>query len=134
MSNPWSTGLFGIFDDMKIFLFGTQAYMLAVNNSVITSGGKATFGIDGESCAKPCFTAGCIGSDGVFCTNACVFCCLPCVYFLWRQEVRNKFQIQGNMLGDCIACCCCFPCAVMQDARELKIRGVAYGDSGKPVV
>ncbi|KJE89449.1 hypothetical protein CAOG_000913 [Capsaspora owczarzaki ATCC 30864] len=105
---------------------------LMLNNATEILGGKAAFGLDGESCAKPCFSAGCRGTDGVFCTNGVIFQILPCVYIMWRSALRTKYGVQGNMLGDIIACCLCYQCAVMQDARELKLKGALYHDAKPP--
>ncbi|KJE94800.1 hypothetical protein CAOG_05378 [Capsaspora owczarzaki ATCC 30864] len=129
MSGNWSTGLFAIFDDLSIFIYGLGASRcLAINNSVVLGEGKASFGLDSAKIAGPFQCAGFIGTDGAFCVNCAVCTCLPCVYILWRGDVRKKFGIQGSFMGDLFAALCCACCAIMQDSRELKIHGLAYGE------
>ena len=36
------------------------------------------------------------------------------------------FSIDGSVRGDLLACACCFPCSVMQEAREIKKRGTGF--------
>mmetsp|Transcript_32679 Transcript_32679/g.28939 ORF Transcript_32679/g.28939 Transcript_32679/m.28939 type:complete len:130 (-) Transcript_32679:35-424(-) len=126
MSGAWTTGLFGIFDDLDVFIYGSSNRCLAINNSVILGEGKAVFGLDAEKIAGPFKDAGCIGTDGTFCVNAVVCSILPCLYFLWRGEVRNKFGIEGSPLGDLGACVLCGVCAILQDSRTMKTNGLAY--------
>jgi len=38
-----------------------------------------------------------------------------------RKALRNRFDLQENC-NDCIATTCCAPCAICQEARELKTR------------
>mmetsp|Transcript_22329 Transcript_22329/g.36927 ORF Transcript_22329/g.36927 Transcript_22329/m.36927 type:complete len:156 (+) Transcript_22329:247-714(+) len=41
---------------------------------------------------------------------------------MYRQEYRDKYNIQGSALADCCIFTWCTCCAVAQDAREIRIR------------
>jgi len=45
-----------------------------------------------------------------------------------RQTTRSKYKIPYNPVKDCLAFCCCGPCALHQEVREIAQR------SGKPPV
>jgi Cys-rich protein (TIGR01571 family) len=63
---------------------------------------------------------GCVHNDTTRCCHLCVVGCCPCVYVLWRKAIREKYGIQGSIVADCASWCCCWPLAVMQDARLIK--------------
>eukprot|EP01006_Ploeotia_vitrea_P029423 TRINITY_DN61973_c0_g2_i1.p1 TRINITY_DN61973_c0_g2~~TRINITY_DN61973_c0_g2_i1.p1 ORF type:complete len:146 (-),score=6.51 TRINITY_DN61973_c0_g2_i1:582-1019(-) len=127
-SNNWSSGLFSIFDDLPILFYGTTiGQCMAIHNSVIVNNGLAMGDMDGSKISGPFGSTGCTPKDGAMCINCCIYCCFSPVYILWRGAVRTKFGIDGNIIGDCLAAWCCGTLAVMQDARELKARGLAYG-------
>jgi len=48
-------------------------------------------------------------------------CLLVCAIY-YRQKLRERFQIESKTLSsiglDCLAWCCCSPCAIIQEARE----------------
>jgi len=62
------------------------------------------------------------------CSQACVFFCLSqcclncCVHKDLRSDIRRKYNIEEGC-GDCLTTCFCSPCAICQEARELKDRG-----------
>jgi len=37
-----------------------------------------------------------------------------------RGEVRRHFDVVGDGCTDCLTACCCYPCALVQDYREIK--------------
>lgn len=43
-----------------------------------------------------------------------------------RQQLRNQYGLQEDC-NDCLATACCGPCAVCQEARELKNRSQGGG-------
>ncbi|CAF5066189.1 unnamed protein product, partial [Rotaria sp. Silwood1] len=51
-------------------------------------------------------------------------CCL--VHSGKRQTLRSRFGLQEDC-NDCVATTFCAPCAICQEARELKYRSVAPG-------
>jgi len=59
------------------------------------------------------------GCKDCFYSTMCPFCC----GILVRREIRDMYGINGSILSDSCAYFCCFPCAIAQDSREMKIRG-----------
>lgn len=39
-----------------------------------------------------------------------------------RTRIREKYQLQGSIGGDCAKAYCCGPCTLIQDEREVKDR------------
>merc|ERR1711988_24848 len=58
--------------------------------------------------------------------SVCDVCCtgkaVPFVQYLTRQSIRADNLLEEEEFGDCLAACCCTPCAVGQDALELERR------------
>ena len=46
-----------------------------------------------------------------------------------RGEVRAKYNLTGNDCKDCLCACCCAPCDLMQQDKE-----VAHREQGKPLL
>ncbi|XP_061344939.1 protein PLANT CADMIUM RESISTANCE 11-like [Gastrolobium bilobum] len=106
----WSTGLFGCFSNFK--------------NCCIT-------------CWCPCVTFGrvaeivdrgstsCGASAALYTLILCVTggsagCLYSCFY---RSKMRAQYKLKKRPCGDCLVHCCCEPCALCQDYRELQNRG-----------
>ncbi len=54
---------------------------------------------------------------------SCYLCWLP--HLFERQALREKYNlIQNPSCGDCLTTAFCGPCAICQEARELKSRGI----------
>ncbi|KAK9833117.1 hypothetical protein WJX74_007900 [Apatococcus lobatus] len=97
----------------------------------------------------------CMGDCGICC---CGLWCLPCLYgdnnkqlrgsgagpcclYFWlsccvcfiagpfREELRERHNLQERPCGDCCVHCCCSPCAVCQEAREIKYQR-GHGPAG----
>lgn len=129
---PYSTGLFAVFDDLPILLYGSSCgTCLAIHNSVIAADNQAAFGLPGDMVTEKGEMIGCTNNDGAICLNGCLFMCCNAVYCLWRKQVREKTGVDGSLPGDIIATCCCGVAAIMQDARELKGKGMGYSESMK---
>mmetsp|Transcript_27483 Transcript_27483/g.74351 ORF Transcript_27483/g.74351 Transcript_27483/m.74351 type:complete len:102 (+) Transcript_27483:85-390(+) len=99
MSKEWSTGLFSCFDDCMILLCG---------------------------CCLPCHLYG-QNADKVgqsYLLHFCLYCICPsfaCIYGgSTRTMVRNKYGLNETPCSDCCVHCWCSPCAVCQEARQLK--------------
>ncbi|KAK9867821.1 hypothetical protein WJX84_004730 [Apatococcus fuscideae] len=96
-----------------------------------------------------------MGDCGICC---CGLWCLPCLYgdnntelrgsglgpgclYFWlsccvcffagpfRAELRERHNLQERPCSDCCVHCCCSPCAVCQEAREIKYHR-AHGPPG----
>jgi Cys-rich protein (TIGR01571 family) len=48
-------------------------------------------------------------------------CCL--IHTVRREQFREKYGLEEGACGDCFITCCCGPCAICQEAREMKVRG-----------
>ncbi|GAM29255.1 hypothetical protein SAMD00019534_124310, partial [Acytostelium subglobosum LB1] len=51
------------------------------------------------------------------------FCCLPFAACRTRANIRNRYDIPGSMIGDCLCMCYCGCCATVQQTRELEVMG-----------
>ena len=38
-----------------------------------------------------------------------------------REEVRERYGIRGDAIGDCFASWCCRPCTLTQERREIEL-------------
>jgi Cys-rich protein (TIGR01571 family) len=65
-------------------------------------------------------------SSGSFCVDCCLPILAPIHCCLWgntRTRIRTRYGIPGDGCTDCMAhlfCCCC---ALVQEAREIEMRG-----------
>ena len=66
------------------------------------------------------------------CVEGCLFClaCCACVSCTWgctnRTRLRARYGIGGSLWSDVVAhCCCCQPCALIQEYRFVKASGPA---------
>jgi Cys-rich protein (TIGR01571 family) len=48
-------------------------------------------------------------------------CCF--IHAVKREKLREKYGLEENACEDCFITCCCAPCAICQEAREIKTRG-----------
>merc|ERR1711981_1114719 len=85
---------------------------------------------DCATCCCGCFCTPCqVYQNGEDLNKSGILCCLgylfmPCIpIMLLRTEAREKYGIEGSSGGDCVASCCCGPCASIQTANEIKSRG-----------
>ncbi|XP_077236127.1 protein PLANT CADMIUM RESISTANCE 2-like [Tasmannia lanceolata] len=105
---PWSTGLFGCFED--------------VPNCCIT-------------CCCPCITFGqmaeiidrgsnsCVMSGAIYALIMALTGC-ACLYScFYRSKLRSQYTLPEDPCTDCLVHCCCESCALCQEYRELKFRG-----------
>ncbi|KAJ3702939.1 hypothetical protein LUZ61_006644 [Rhynchospora tenuis] len=105
----WSTGLFDCFDD--------------VDNCCMT-------------CFCPCVTFGqiaeiidhgsisCCASSGLYTGIMCLTGCHWMYSCFYRRKLRGQFFLEESPCGDCCVHCCCEPCALCQEYRELRLRGL----------
>ena len=89
----FQTSLFGCLGDLGICLYGIFCFeCLAAQNWA---------NVREEQCS--CYHLCCFASP-----------------FWTRQDLRKKKGMSTAYLGDCLTYLLCYPCAVCQDARELK--------------
>ncbi|KAK4779805.1 hypothetical protein SAY87_015911 [Trapa incisa] len=73
----------------------------------------------------------CCGECGVSCGfNGALYCLIAavtgcaCVYScIYRKKMREQYRLEGSTCGDLCTHCCCEPCALTQQYRELQNRG-----------
>ncbi|KAJ1437893.1 PLAC8 motif-containing protein [Sesbania bispinosa] len=104
----WSSGLFDCFDNPK--------------NCFIT-------------CCCPCITFGqiaevvdkgstsCGGSGALYTLISCVSGCGWIYSCFYRSKLRQQYRLKESPCHDCLVHCCCDPCALCQEYRELEHRG-----------
>lgn len=70
--------------------------------------------------------------DGSHCLGMCAaFCVLRCLDLSWllhmnkRKKLREKYGLKQKPCHDCLVTAFCTECAVSQEARELKARGLS---------
>jgi len=51
------------------------------------------------------------------------FGCCWCVHKDRRRLLREKYHLAEEPCNDCLTTCCCGPCAICQEAREMEKRG-----------
>jgi Cys-rich protein (TIGR01571 family) len=51
----------------------------------------------------------------------CYLCWIP--HLFEREHLRKKYNLKEEPCGDCPTTLCCGPCALCQEAREMKGRG-----------
>ncbi|KAK7394718.1 hypothetical protein VNO78_15253 [Psophocarpus tetragonolobus] len=87
------------------------------------------------TCWCPCVTFGRVaeivdkgstacGTSGALYTLICcvIGCC--CLYScFYRSKMRRQYALKGSACTDCFIHCCCEPCALSQEYRELQTRG-----------
>uniref|UniRef100_A0A0C9QR12 TSA: Wollemia nobilis Ref_Wollemi_Transcript_13379_1113 transcribed RNA sequence n=1 Tax=Wollemia nobilis TaxID=56998 RepID=A0A0C9QR12_9CONI len=88
------------------------------------------------TCWCPCITFGqlaeivdegspsCAVSGLVYGALLCFTGCACCYSCLYRTKMRSKFNLAENPCGDCLLHCFCESCAMCQEYRELKNRGL----------
>ncbi|XP_059070620.1 protein PLANT CADMIUM RESISTANCE 2-like [Cryptomeria japonica] len=88
------------------------------------------------TCCCPCVTFGqiaeivdegseeCILSGGIY-GALCFYtgCCAWCYSWLYRNKMREMYNLSESPCNDCLVHCCCESCALCQEYRELKHRG-----------
>ena len=50
-----------------------------------------------------------------------------CMMAMQRQEVRERYRLQGSCLGDLAISCCCGCCSLVQQDKEVEHRQALLG-------
>ena len=48
-----------------------------------------------------------------------------------REEVRERYGIRGDAIGDCFASWCCRPCTLTQERREIELEENSFSSDAK---
>ncbi|XP_059448725.1 protein PLANT CADMIUM RESISTANCE 2-like [Corylus avellana] len=90
------------------------------------------------TCFCPCITFGHIADIVSRGSSSCAlsgtiygllgFTCLACLYSCFcRSKLRGQYDLDEAPCADCLVHFCCEPCALCQEYRELKNRGLDMG-------
>jgi Cys-rich protein (TIGR01571 family) len=80
---------------------------------------------------------------GDYCTDCCLPLLAPVHCCLWastRTRIRERYNIPGDWCTDCMAMLFCPCCALVQEAREVELRGgetafkAGFGGTGTTIV
>ncbi|OAY59207.1 cell number regulator 2 [Manihot esculenta] len=106
--SKWTTGLCGCREDFK--------------NCLITCFCPCiTFGRNAEIIDKNVISCGCSG----LVLFALSYVGVPCLYsFPYRRKLRAQYSLPAEPCSDFWVHCCCLHCALCQEYRELKNRGL----------
>lgn len=103
----FSESLFGCFDDWSSCCYGYWCL-------------PCLFGTNAEKI-----------NDQNCCLMCCAYSCLTSCYLCWlphifeRKALREKHGLrEDSTCGDIPATICCGPCAICQESREMKLRGI----------
>ncbi|CAF0722778.1 unnamed protein product [Adineta steineri] len=107
--NALAKSLFGCFSDIKTCCCGFCCLPCTFGDNVEKT--------DGTSCIGCCLA--------YWVSSACYLCWVP--HMMKRKVLRQKYLLKPEPCHDCLVTACCGPCAVCQEARELKSRGGAQG-------
>ncbi|TDL24553.1 PLAC8-domain-containing protein [Rickenella mellea] len=119
-NREWSNGLFGCFDDCGTCLLSwcCPCIVYAQNKSryehLDRQNGPHPSG--GDSCNGDCFIHGCLTFWG----------CGWVLQMGQRGTLRHRYRISGGGCGDCLTACCCTPCELTQEAREIELEESVY--------
>jgi Cys-rich protein (TIGR01571 family) len=49
-----------------------------------------------------------------------------CVQIGTRADIRNRYDIRGGGVGDCLTAWCCRPCSLTQERREIELEEKSF--------
>ncbi|KAH6908821.1 PLAC8 family-domain-containing protein [Coprinopsis sp. MPI-PUGE-AT-0042] len=64
------------------------------------------------------------GTFGPDCLTYCLtaFLGAACLFHMWnRGEIRQRYNVKGSCFKDFLTACCCAPCGLTQESRELEL-------------
>ncbi|KAM4107884.1 hypothetical protein ACB094_03G001400 [Castanea mollissima] len=107
----WSTGICDCFKDMTSCWVTCWCPCITFGRTAeIVDQGRTTCFTAIRNCLLLAHLAGIIG--------ACIYTCT------YRAKLRVHYSLPPKPCGDCCVHFCCFFCALCQEYRELKIRGL----------
>ncbi|KAK7358258.1 hypothetical protein VNO77_00184 [Canavalia gladiata] len=104
----WSTGLCDCFSDCGNCCISWWCPCVTFGRvAEIVDKGSTSCGASGALYTLICCVVGC----------GCLYSCF------YRSKMRDQYGLRGNGCTDCLIHCCCEPCALSQEYRELENRG-----------
>ncbi|XP_063684340.1 uncharacterized protein LOC134818632 [Bolinopsis microptera] len=113
VSGPWSSPLFGCFDDIGICLIAWFVPCVTIGQNAEGAG------------VSDCLIGGLLSLVPL--VN--IFC-----LFKIRGAIREKYNLEGSPVMDLVMILCCPLCTISQEARELKSHGVSAAQPQMPRV
>ncbi|KAJ4758554.1 Protein PLANT CADMIUM RESISTANCE 2 [Rhynchospora pubera] len=103
------------------------------------SSGLCDCGQDCKTCCLACFcpciafgriaeivdqgTTPCATSGAIYAILTCFTGCQWVYSCMYRSKLRTQYSLPESPCNDCLIHCCCEPCALSQEYRELQTRG-----------
>lgn len=129
-TSDWSSSIFGCFSDMPICCKGLWCPCDLYGHNLENTGNDSSK----AGCLTHCLLGSWYGCPLHFILGplAYWFTCDPCLGARHRRLLRFKYGLKEKPCGDCCTHCWCHPCALCQEARQLKY-GPPPGSVGLPV-
>ena len=86
---------------------------------------------DSDYSTTACITLGCVYCALWAVTGNCVPTLMQCYN---RNQTRESYRIRGDCCEDLLCACCCQPCAMVQEGRELEHRPAALTAEYTPII
>ncbi|KAG8755061.1 hypothetical protein FRC14_004390 [Serendipita sp. 396] len=111
----WSNGTFSCFGDCMTCCVATWCPCITYGQNKTRfehleqqgyphpSGGESC----GSDCLLHCLLTSCLGAGWVLQIGS-------------REKIRDRYKIEGGLMGDCCLSFCCNPCTLTQESRELE--------------
>ncbi|OWM76657.1 protein PLANT CADMIUM RESISTANCE 2-like [Punica granatum] len=107
-NGQWSVGLFDCFSDCGRCCISCWCPCITFGQiSEILDRGSSSCGVNGALYFLIAAVTGC----------ACVYSCV------YRTKMRQQYKLEGSSAEDFFVHCCCEPCSLTQQYRELENRG-----------
>ncbi|CAK9134276.1 unnamed protein product [Ilex paraguariensis] len=104
----WSTGLCDCFSDVPNCCLTCWCPCISFGQiAEIADKGSSSCGVSGALYALIQILTGC----------GCIYSCV------YRSKLRRQYMLPESPCGDFLVHCCCGPCAICQEHRELQNRG-----------
>ncbi|KAI0249127.1 PLAC8 family-domain-containing protein [Lactifluus subvellereus] len=64
--------------------------------------------------------------------DCCIYGCLASAGYGWvlqigtRADTRNRYNIRGDGVGDCLTAWCCHSCSLTQERREIELEEKSF--------
>lgn len=103
----WNKGLFDCFENPStcLFTYCCHCFQYAKINSKFTK--------------KDNFSSDCLIYSAI---HVFLAPCFPIFMGKFREDVRDKYHINGSFCNDCLTHCCCHCCALIQETNEIEFR------------
>ncbi|KAJ7086863.1 PLAC8 family-domain-containing protein, partial [Mycena belliarum] len=121
----WSNGIFECCGDPLTFLVSCFVPCIVYGRNRTRFQALETYGAVSADAVD-----GIIGGDSImYCAAQCIGCG-GIVGMLGRGQTRTRYSINGSVVNDCLVSCCCAPCELTQESREIEQEEQSLGHPG----